>query len=131
MQAVRWLRDAGLGRYVHGVEDTWLVRDPALAAIARAGDLTSLAWAPLLLLGAAVALRRRAPLALLFTALAGAAILGSALLVGIGGEAAGRYHGRVAWLAPLACLLALQSGLLRERRAAAGLWDEGGVTQES
>jgi len=132
--AAGWLRDAGLGRFVSGLEDSPLVRNPALAAVSRPGDLTSLAWAPLLLLGAAIALRRRAPLAFLFVGLAGAAIIGSAVLVGIGGEAAGRYQGRVAWLAPFACALALLSGLSparREHPAAGGVFDEGGVPQKS
>ena len=103
--------DGGLDRPLHTAE---------LTAAARLGDLTALAWAPLLAVGGLIAWRRRAPLAAVFLGVTLAAIIGNALVIGVGGDVEGRYHGRLAWLAVFGCFLAATSrAVSRSDRSAA------------
>ncbi|RYJ00013.1 MAG: hypothetical protein EON47_15055 [Acetobacteraceae bacterium] len=92
--------DGGIGRPLRTVQ---------LTAAARLGDLTALAWLPLLALGGVIAWRRRVPLAAVFIGISLAAIIGNALVIGVGGDVEGRYHGRLAWLALMGCFLAATS----------------------
>ncbi|MDN3567148.1 hypothetical protein QWZ14_22440 [Paeniroseomonas aquatica] len=103
--------DGGLDRPLNTAE---------LTAAARPGDLTALAWAPLLAVGGLIAWRRRAPLAAVFLGVTLAAIIGNALVIGVGGDVEGRYHGRLAWLAVFGCFLAATSrAVSRSDRSAA------------
>ena len=109
------LRDHHLG-YLDGGIDRPL-RTAQLTAAAGPADLTGLASLPLVALGLLIAWRRRVPLAAVFLGLSLAAIIGNALIIGVGGDVEGRYHGRLAWLALMGCFLAATS--LSVRRPAA------------
>ena len=111
------LRDHHLG-YLDGGIDRPL-RTAELTAAARLGDLTALAWLPLLALGGLIAWRRQVPLAAVFIGISLAAIVANALIIGVGGDVEGRYHGRLAWLAMMGCFLAATSRAVREPRQAA------------
>ena len=115
---IEYMRYRGYG-YLDGSEASRIVHSPGLIAVARLGDLTSLAWAPMLVLGGVIALRRRAPLAAVFLGLCFAALVGNAFIVGVGGDVEGRYHGRLAWLAVFAVFLAAETGVVRSARAVA------------
>lgn len=110
------LADAGYAHLDESSRYSRLIQHPGLIAAAELGNLTALAWAPLLALGGVIALRRRAPLAALFLGLCLAAIVGNALIIGVGGDVEGRYHGRVAWLAVFGCYLAAVSSVVGSTR---------------
>jgi len=114
------LADAGHAHLDESSRYSRLIQHPELIAVTGLGNLTALAWAPLLVLGGVIALRRRAPLAALFLGLCLAAIVGNALIIGVGGDVEGRYHGRVAWLAVFGCYLAAVSGDARSTRILPG-----------
>ena len=105
------LRNAGFG-YLDGGADRPL-RTTQLTAAAKLGDLTSLAWVPLIMVGGLIAWYRKAYLAAVLTGVGLAAIVGNAVIIGVGGDVEGRYHGRLAWLAILACYLAATSHVRR------------------
>ena len=113
---LEFLRNAGYAHLDGSSAASRLIRSPELIAVAALGNLTSLAWAPLLALGAVIAFRRRAPLAAVLLGLCFAAILGNAFLIGVGGDVEGRYHGRIAWVAVFACFLAAASGVVRQQK---------------
>jgi hypothetical protein len=117
VMVLQHLSDAGYAHLDESARYSHLIPHPELIAAARLGNLTTLAWAPLLVLGGVIALRRRAPLAGLFLGLCLAAIVGNALIIGVGGDVEGRYHGRVAWLAVFGCYLAAVSGVVRSTHA--------------
>ena len=125
---LQFLRDAGYAHLDGSANSSRLIQSPGLIAVTKLGDLTSLAWVPLLVVGGVIALRRRAPLAAVFLGLCFAAIIGNALIIGVGGDVEGRYHGRMAWLAVFACFLAAASGMVRSTSAvpvsAPRIWPE-------
>jgi len=117
VSVLQHLKNTGFGYLDESARYSRLIPSPELIAVAKLGNLTTLAWAPMLLLGGVIALRRRAPLAALFLGLCFAAIIGNAIIIGVGGDVEGRYHGRVAWLATFACFLAASSGVVRSTSA--------------
>ena len=127
--ALRDLPQIGFAAWAEGIASSRLIQAPGVDAVATLGDLACFAWGPLLILAGALTLRRRSPFAALFVALSFAAILGNALVVGMGGEVHGRYHGRVAWLAALACAAAALSGTARPALGRAGQ-DDGNQGQQ-
>jgi hypothetical protein len=114
---IQYMRSRGYD-YLDGSGASRVIHSPGLMVVAKLGDLTSLAWAPILALGGVIALRRRAPLAAVFLGLCCAAIIGNAFIIGMGGDVEGRYQGRVAWLAVFAVFLAAESSVVRKARIA-------------
>ncbi|RZL41486.1 MAG: hypothetical protein EOP72_08500, partial [Variovorax sp.] len=106
------LRNAELGYLDDGIDRP--LRTRRLTTAAKVGDRTSLARAPLLALGSLIAWLRKVPLALIFIGISFAAIVGNALIIGVGGDAEGRYRGRLVWPAIFGCFMAATSTATRQ-----------------